>query len=464
LTALFGRGLVVSVAAILAIGLTVTIAVFLFINSSAPTTITIASGPKGSVFQNTAEKYKKILAREGVKVKILPSEGSIDNLKKLSDPKVAVDVGFVLGGEVSGVDTSKLMSLGSISYQPLMVFYRGAPRELLSSFKGQRLDIGPEGSGTHSLALALLKLNGIEPGGDTVFVNSLTDDSVKALLDNRIDALFVMGDSTSTALLRQLLHTPDIHLFNFAQADAYARRISYLNKLELPMGALDFGNNIPADNTFLIAPTVELIARDDLHPALSDLLLDAVREVHGTPGIFKKRGEFPTPVAHEIRISPDASRYYSSGKSFLYRTFPFWLAGLVARALAVIVPLGLFLIPALRMAPAIYRWRMQSSINRWYRVLLEIESEAFKYPGDARKREELLRHLDRLENTVSKIVVPAAFGDLLYALRVHIDFVRDRLKTRPGALPVAAEGTSNEPLANGAEVRVANKTPHSDPS
>ncbi|MDN0085672.1 TAXI family TRAP transporter solute-binding subunit [Crenobacter sp. SG2305] len=439
-------------AVILAVGLSTAFMVLLFINSTAPTTITITSGPKGSVFQNTAEKYKKILAREGVKVKILQSEGSIDNLKKLSDPKVAVDVGFVLGGEAGGVDTSKLMSLGSISYQPLMVFYRGAPRELLSSFKGQHLDIGPEGSGTHTLALALLKLNGIEPGGDTVFVNSMNGgDSVKALLDNRIDAIFVMGDSTSTALLRQLLHTPDIHLFNFTQADGYTRRISYLNKLELPMGALDFGKNIPADNTFLVAPTVELVARDGLHPALSDLLLDAAREVHGTPGIFKKRGEFPTPVAHEIRLSPDASRYYSSGKSFLYRTFPFWLAGLVARALAVIVPLGLFLIPALKMAPAIYRWRVQSSINRWYRVLLDIESETFKYPGDAKKREELLRHLDRIEITVSKTVVPAAFGDLLYALRVHIDFVRDRLKTRPDLLQAAADGALNEPLATGPE-------------
>jgi len=429
---------------ILLIGLSVTLAVMLYINSSAPTTITITSGPKGSVFQNTAEKYKKILAREGVSVKILPSEGSIDNLKKLADPKVAVDVGFVLGGEVGGVNTKNLISLGSISYQPLMVFYRGTPKALLSDFKGQRLDIGPEGSGTHSLALALLKLNGIEPGGDTVLVDSVTGDAVQELLDNRIDAIFVMGDSTSTTLLRQLLHTPDIHLFSFVQADGYVRRISYLNKLELPMGALDFGKNIPADNTYLVGPTVELIARSDLHPALSDLLLDAAREVHGTPGVFKKRGEFPTPVEHEIRISPDASRYYTSGKSFLYRTFPFWLAGLVARALAVIVPIALLLIPALKMAPAIYRWRIESSIHRWYRVLLDLESETFKHPDDPKRHEELLRRLDHIESTVSKIIVPAAFGDLLYGLRGHIAFVRRRLLARANPLHALSHPASND--------------------
>ena len=427
LTALFGRGLVLSMALIALAGLLIMLVSVLLTNSAAPTSLTIASGPPGSVFQKTAERYQAILAREGVKVKILPSGGSLDNLHKLNNPAEKVDVGFVLGGEVGDADSSRLMSLGSISYQPLMVFYRGAPKGLLSDFKGMRLDIGEEGSGTHTLALALLKLNGIEPGGETVLLNSLAGDAVKSLLSNKVDALFVMGDSTSTDLLRQLLHTPDIHLFSFSQADGYARRVSYLNKLELPRGALDFGKDIPAENTNLIGPTVELIARNTLHPALSDLLLEAAREVHGKPGLFKKAGEFPALTAHEIHLSPDAQRYYASGKSFLYRTFPFWLAGLVARTLAVILPLTLFLIPALKMAPAIYRWRIQSGINRWYRVLFDIEREAVRQRGTAGKYEELLRRLEHIDATVSKVVVPAAFGDLLYELRGHIDFVRSRL-------------------------------------
>ncbi|WP_051229445.1 TAXI family TRAP transporter solute-binding subunit [Paludibacterium yongneupense] len=431
LTALFGRGLVVSIAVIVAVSLALALAVSLFVNSATPAAITIASGPKGSFFQKTAEKYREILAKEGVKVTILPSQGALDNLRKLADPRLEVDVGFVLGGELDGMKTDRLMSLGSVSYQPLMIFYRGAPKTLLSDFKGRRLEIGEPGSGTHMLALALLKLNGIEPGADTVLLDSLKGDSVRALLENRIDAIFVMGDSTSTDLMRQLLHTPDIHLFSFAQADGYVRRVSYLSKLELPRGALDFGRDIPPQATNLVGPTVELLARDSLHPALSDLLLDAARQVHGKAGIFKKRGEFPSPTEHEIPLSPDASRYYTSGKSFLYRTFPFWLAGLVARVLALIVPFALFLIPALKMAPAIYRWRVESSIHRWYRVLLDLESEAAKHADDPKRQREFLRHLDHIENTVSKIVVPAAFGDLLYGLRGHIDFVRDRLLARP---------------------------------
>jgi hypothetical protein len=216
-------------------------------------------------------------------------------------------------------------------------------------------------------------------------------------------------------------------LFSFTQAEAYARRNNNLNKLDIPKGALDFGKDIPAEDTYLIGPTVELIARNNLHPALSDMLLEAAREVHGTPGLFKKRGEFPVAQEHEFPISPDATRYYTTGKSYLYRTFPFGIASILARVLAVIVPLGLILIPAIKLAPTIYRWKMESRVNKWYRALLNLEGDAFKQPVDQHKREELLRRLNHIEHSVSKIVVPARFGNLLYGLREHIDFVRDRL-------------------------------------
>lgn len=434
LNALFGQGQVVSVGVVLFIGLAITATSLLFVNSATPNVITIASGPPGSAFQKNAEKYKKILAREGVTLKIIPSEGSMDNFKKLSDPKVAVDVGFVLGGEVNGANIDNLVSLGSISYQPLMIFYHGKPRNLLSDFKGQRLYIGQEGSGTYALALTLLKANGIEPDSGTTLVSTLAGDPVRALLDNRIDAIFLMSDSTATDVMRELLHSPDVHLYNFIQADGYTRRINYLNKLEMPKGSLDFGKNIPADDLYLVGPTVELIGRNNLHPALSNILLEAAREVHGTPGLFRKRGEFPAPLEHEFRISPDASRYYVSGKSFLYRTFPFWIASLIARVLAVIVPVAIFLVPALKFTPAIYRWRIESRINRWYRALLELERDTLKHSVDPERREELLRRLDHIEHAVNKIKVPAAFGKLFYGLREHIDFVRDRLVTQPPSL------------------------------
>ena len=427
LTALFGRGLVVTMSIIIVLAIAAVVAILLFMDSATPNTITIASGPKGSSFEKTADKYKNILAKEGVNLIIVPSEGSLDNLKKLTNPKEKVDVGFVLGGEVNGANIDHLFSLGSINYQPLLIFYRGKTKALISDFKGLHLDIGEEGSGARLLAQTLLKVNGFEPNDGTVLVGHIQGDYVKALLEKRVDAIFVMGDSTSSEMMRELLHSADIHLFSFTQAEAYARRNNNLNKMDIPKGALDFGKDIPAEDTYLIGPTEELIARDNLHPALSDMLLEAAREVHGTPGLFKKRGEFPVAQEHEFPISPDATRYYTTGKSYLYRTFPFGIASIIARVLAVIVPLGLILIPAIKLVPTIYRWRMETRVNKWYRALLNLEREAFKQSIDESKREELVRHLNHIEHSVSKIVVPAKFGNLLYGLREHIDFVRGRL-------------------------------------
>lgn len=435
LNALFGRGLVISMSSILLIGLAVSMAAFMFLNTAAPRTLTISSGPVGSSFQRNAERYQKILAREGVALKILPSDGSSDNLKNLANPKGAADIGFVLGGEARDAKFDNLVSLGSVAFQPLMIFYTGAPRKLLSDFKGGRINIGPPGSGTHALALTLLKANGIVPGESTRLDETDLTDPEKELRERRVDAVFLMSDSTATEAMRGLMRDQDVRLFSFVQADAYVRRIGTLNKLHLPRGALDFGKDVPPEDVYLIGPTVNLVARDSLHPALSDVLLEAAREVHGGPGIFRKRGEFPAPNEGEFRLSPDASRYYASGKTFLYRTFPFWLASLVARVLAFLVPLVLLLIPALKLAPAVYRWRIESRIYRWYRVLLDLERDAFAPSAGAERREELLRQLDHVEAAVNRILVPASFGDLFYGLRGHIEFVRRKLASDGTAPP-----------------------------
>ncbi len=427
LVAVFGRGMVISIGTIVLVCLAASAAAFLFLNTAAPRTLTITSGPAGSTFYRTAERYQTILAREGVTLKVLPSDGSPENLKRLADPKAHVDIGFVLGGAAGDKGFDRLMSLGSVSYQPLMVFYRGEKRELLSQFKGRRLNIGPAGSGPHDLALALLKANGIEPGADTVFDETDLADPDRDLRAGRVDAVFLMGDSTAGSVLRTLMRDGSVRLFSFVQTDAYVRRIPVLNKLLLPRGGLDLGIDLPSEDVYLVGPTVQLIARDSLHPALSDLLLEAAREIHGPAGMFRKPGEFPVAQEGEFRISPDATRYYASGKSFLYRSFPFWLASLIARVLALLVPVVLLLLPALKFAPMIYRWRVESRIYRWYQVLLELEREAFKPDVDAARREELLRQIDHIEAAVNRIVIPASFGDVFYSLRGHIDFVRHNL-------------------------------------
>jgi hypothetical protein len=419
----FGFGPGLSIGVLLFICLVTISAVFWFFYSAPPRTLILTSGPPGSIFQRNAERYQKILARNGVKLKILPSQGSLENLKRLADPAFHADIGFVQGGVAEGQNIDNLVSLGSVSYEPLLVFYRGTQSlELLSQLQGKRLAVGSTGSGTRSLALALLAANDVQPGGGTQFVDLDAENAAQALLEGGVDCVFLMGDVASPQLMRRLLRAPGIQIFDFMQADAYTRRITYLNKLILPQGSIDFGKNIPDQNTHLIGPTVELIARAGLHPALSDLLLETAREVHGKAGLLKRHGEFPAPLEHEFPVSAEAKRYYKSGKSFLYRYLPFWPANLLNRVLVVFVPMLVVLIPVLRFIPAMFRWHIRLRIYRWYRSLLTLEKEV-TLPLSLMKREELLDRLDRIEEGVNKMKVPAFFADQFYFLREHIRFV-----------------------------------------
>jgi TRAP transporter TAXI family solute receptor len=405
------------------------LAIYWIVQSAPPRTLVLSSGPPGSAFEHYAVKYEKILASNGVTLRVLPSKGSLENLQRLESSQSGVDIGFVQGGLAAEADLSALVSLGSIAYEPLWVFYRSPARiNHLAELSGKRIAVGTLGSGTHALALTLLQTNGITSGSSTL-LDLDSEAAAAGLMEGKLDAVFLMGDSASRQTLRALLRSPEINLYAFTQADAYSRRFAYLNKMELPEGSIDLEKDLPAQDIALVGPTVELVARAGLHPALSDLLLQVAQEVHGKAGLLQKRGEFPAPLEHdEFKISDDALRYYRSGKGLLYRTVhSFWLASLLNRILVVFVPTLLVLYPTIRFLPVAYRWRIQLRIYRCYRPLLHLEWEA-SGTLTSEQEQELVRRLDEIEKAVNGLRVPAYFADQFYGLQGHLAFVRARLK------------------------------------
>jgi TRAP transporter TAXI family solute receptor len=399
-----------------------------FVQSAPPRSITISTGPAGSTFETVAERYAKLLARSGVTVKVLQSQGSIENLARLADRKTHVDIALVQSGLSQSDQPGDLVSLGGMFYQPVTIFYRSQkPLSRLSDFRGQRIAIGPEGSGTRFLALALLKANEIEPQGPTRLLSLEGDAAREALLRKEVDAVFLTGDSASPLTIREMLHAEGILLFDFPQADAYVRRFPYLNKLVLPAGAFDLGENLPPTEVNLLAPTVELVAHSDLHPAIVDLLIEAAVQVHGRATLLQAAGQFPNPNMRTLPLDEEAGRYYKSGdKTFTYRYLPFWLASLVNRAAVVLVPILVVVLPGLRFLPQMYRWRIDSRIHHRYAELMAVEREALGSLTEER-RAALLKRLREMERTVISRKMPGSHAEQMYLLRQHIGFVRDSL-------------------------------------
>jgi TRAP-type uncharacterized transport system substrate-binding protein len=118
----------------------------------------MTTGFESGAYANFGERYRQILAREKIHLKLLPSLGSVENLKRLNDKSFHVDAGFVQDGTNSPSEAKNLVSLGAIGYAPLWIFYRSEETfNYLSELKGKRIALGPEGSGVRKFATDLLK-------------------------------------------------------------------------------------------------------------------------------------------------------------------------------------------------------------------------------------------------------------------------------------------------------------------
>jgi TRAP transporter TAXI family solute receptor len=393
-----------------------------FIQPAPPNRVVIATGGEGGAYQRFAALYKPLIERNGIKFIERTSAGAVENLALLRSADEELDVAFVQGGLGLGSDPAGLVSLGSIYYEPLWVFYRNSePIDQLVHLRGKRIAIGAEGSGTRKLALELLEANGATAAPTRLLpLGGL--EAVGALNAGRADAIFLVGPANSGAVWASF-YAEGFRLMSFSQADAFVRRWPFLSKLTLPRGAIDLVRDIPARDVTLVAPVAALVARDSIHPALIDVLLQAAAEAHGGPGLFHRAGEFPNPRQVDFPLSTEAERFYRSGTRFLQRYLPFWAATLVDRLVVLLIPVVALMIPLMRIAPALYGWRARSRVYKWYGQLKFLE-EGWRRDPDARPREEWLAELDRLEARVNRIRTPLAYANQLYILREHIGLVR----------------------------------------
>jgi uncharacterized protein len=423
------------------------------VDPSPPLRITITTGQENSAYEEFAKKYAAALAKHNIKATLKPSLGSQENLQRLKDPQSGVDIGFVQSGstEQSEAERKGLISLGSLFTEPVWLFFRDS-RQItqLTQLKGLKINAGPEGTGVPRLFRQLLSVNGVEANELQIGALENTPATVE-LLDGRIDGL-VFSSAPDAPLIQMLLQTPGIRLFNFTQAEAYTRRFPFLSHVVLPRGIVDLGRDLPPQDYHLIAPTATLVAREDLHPALIDLLVQAAAEIHGGAGWFRRQGEFPSANYTEIPVAREAEKFYKNGPPLLQRYLTYWLANFFDRMWVFIVALGALILPLSRVIPPLYVWRIRSRVYRWYGQLRTVEQAIEDVPPAQRASvyAEQLQRLDQIEARVNRISVPLSFAESLYGLRSHINFVRQRVQgLLQEAPPLPPAETGNGPAVAG---------------
>ena len=396
------------------------------LQASIPRRIVIATGVADGLYHAYAQRYREILARDGITLEERMTAGSAENARLIADPQSGVDVAFMQGGVIHA--PGNVAMLASLYYEPLWIFYRDAAAlDQLNELRGKRIAVGSDGQGVRAFVGPLLVANGVTEANSTL-VGLGNHDALRALQAGQVDAVAFVGGAHSSAV-GDALRDPSLKLMDFRRADAYVRRFPHVSHLVLPAGTFDLGADIPPNDVNLIATEAMLVARDDLSTALVHLLVDAAHEIHSPQGYFEKPREFPNTEPVDIPVSADADRHQRFGPSFIHRTLPFFFATFVERLVILLVPLLVLIVPLVNLLPQLLRWRARSRIYRWYGELALLERDLASRTGSL-PIETWLDKLDRIEAGAARIKTPASYAAEAYTLREHIALVRRNVLAR----------------------------------
>lgn len=437
-------GLSLLKAVLVAVPVTALIAVsiwiaFHFLDPMPPRRVVLAAGPEGGILHAAASRYAEIVGRQGIRVEVLATSGSADNLDRLTQAEGTADVGFILAGMATPEQGPKMVNLSNLTYVPLLCVGRATFGEVkLAGLKGQRIAVGAPGSGLNAWLMPLLRVNGLTPGNATL-LELKPEESVRALAEGRADFIF-LGEGAEAPQVAEALALPGVRLMSFPRAHAYERRFPHIVALQLPAGTLDFARGIPDRDIALIGTSLMLAGRADLHPTVVDLFVDAARALHAGQGIFEKRGEFPNlHMVDDVPVSSQAVTYAREGPSLLRQYLPLWAADAAQRMLVLAVPLLAVILPLIRYLPALLDLMGRRHLLLGYAGLRRVDRRVrTRRPEEA--VDDLLRELARIEDSVAGIKESVFKAGDLYTFRVHLRLVREAVLHHAANAGPAAPG------------------------
>jgi len=423
------RYLVITLIALVALTGVLTWLTFVVFRPTPPRSVTMAIDPEGSFNAIAAKRYSELLRRDGIDLKLVPTAGAVESVARLQDPRSGVSIAIIPSGVTDEQKSPDLISLGTLYYEPLWGFSRGRAVRRHEDLAGLRISIGPEGSGSHLLATEFLARVGIINRTSATLLSLSAEDSAAKLQSGEVDAAILL-DAWETPVVHQLLTAKDVSLDGVPRADAFVALYPFLHKLTLPAGVADMKENRPPNDVVLLATKASLVVRRDLHPAIQYRLLEAASRAHSAAGLFHAAGQFPAPEVIDLPLGTHAREFYKTGPPFLQRHLPFWLAVLAQQLLVLLIPVLGVVYPLLRFSPAIYSWLQHRRVYRLYSELMVLEGEMASSP--AHHTDKYMERLNQLEERASRLSLPMAFQPLLYALRLHVGVVRQRIEKLPG--------------------------------
>jgi TRAP transporter TAXI family solute receptor len=405
---------------------------------SPPGRIILATGQAQGVYDTVGAAYREQLGRLGLRVDVVRTNGSVDNLNRLLAREV--DVAFVQGGLAATTrdPRGQLRGLAALYREPLWIFYRGEPLDdSLATLERRRISIGPAGSGTEALARALFQAHGLAPAAGAT-VNLTNVEAERALMAGDVDVVFLVT-SYRDPVVSRLVRDP-VRLLGFRRDVAHASAVAGLRPVRLAEGVLDLRRNIPPSDATLLAPAALLVAREDLHGRVVEQILNVARIIHGPGSLIDPPHAFPSLDGVDFPVHEAATSWFAHGESYLASVLPYRAVRWLLILKILVFPMLLVWLPLFRILPEISTMRVNRRIASLYTMLANAERTA----GRAETAEQLRACLTTLDGMSGALELlrrrlPGFHQRDLYEWRLHVSHVRDQVLARLRRLEAGSE-------------------------
>jgi uncharacterized protein len=404
---------------------------------SPPSKIVFATGQPGGVYDSFGREYQKRLGAQGLKVELVNTAGSVDNLRRIIEGKV--DIAFAQSGTYQVVNDPqhKVSGLAAIYYEPLWIFTKADIRmEDKMAYRPESVAVGPKGSGTEAIAKAILAEQGYDITSPAI-VNLSAADARRQLIEGKLDVAFFVTSYRDGGIL-ELLREKNLRLTSFRREVAYTRKFRGLTPVKVHEGLLDLRDNIPPENITLLSPSALLVARDTINPRLVELVLKVAQAVHSPGDLLDPPLKFPSLEGLDVPINEAAETYLTSGESFLSRNLNYHALRWVLLLKLLLLPLLAVWLPLLRLAPLIASWRKGRWLKRYYARLRDVEGRlaTARWPNELR---EGINELEALRGEVQRVSrkLPLQQQQDVYHWRLHVQLILNEALERLGRMETA---------------------------
>lgn len=393
------------------------------------------TGYPGSDWGMLADAASDVLKKNGLEFSAIHTAGAVENVARLDDPKDVANAGLTYGLALEGDEVKGIYSLGSVSYEPIWILYnkkKAGEIKTLTELSQKKIGLGPVQSGSYRIAKKVFEVANIQVDGNPNFSSNSIQVNQTKLKNGELDGMIVVSTNLDPITL-DLLRMPNIEVFDFKNAPAYAKQINSFVTLTLPADSVSIPNQIPQKDLTLLATTASLVVKRSMHPDLQLAILMTARDANrNSPDLFfAKRDEFPAYRDPLIPISPVAEHFYNYGPPQAMQYLPYWLAGFIDRSWLLILTILAVFYPLSKLNIHFRKFRFNLKEIPHYKELLQMDRKIQRGSLTEMEKSEMLSRLDEINTHAIQEGVPISeeaayfnFLNAIFLLRIKIQNVQ----------------------------------------